>query len=310
MHRKLVLLLLLLTTQSMAHRKVIYGVDNRVEAEQFPDHRFVEASESVASVVWSNKLIQDPLMPQIYNFKKVSLQFTYNICREEKFSQQVPLGNCTAFLVAPDLVLTAGHCISDQSQCEQSKFVFDHKEDTIELDQSQVYSCKKIIERKLINDPFKVKDFALIQLDRTVSNRSPLSLRPTGKVEKNTPLVVIGHPLGLPMKTTDDAIVSKLSARTMFTSLTGIFKFKNYFITNTDTYGGNSGSPVFNEQTGLVEGMLIQGANDFYETKDGCMRSNIIKDSRKNRDEKVLRILSVDNLSNHIRDSYHRALSE
>ena len=88
------------------------------------------------------------------------------------------------------------------------------------------------------------------------------------------------------------------------------FKFKNYFITNTDTYGGNSGSPVFNEETGLVEGMLIQGANDFLETQDGCMRSAIIKDSRKNRDEKVLRILSVDNLTSHIRDSYHRALSE
>jgi V8-like Glu-specific endopeptidase len=300
--------LVLLSTSALAQMKVIYGRDNRVEVEEYGDQRFVDAADSVASVVWNKKLFQDPLMPSVFNFKKVSLEFSYNICKQERFSQQVPLGNCTAFLVAPDLVLTAGHCISTQTQCNENKFVFGHMKGTSTLDQSQVYSCKKIVERKLINDKFNVKDFALIQLDRPVSNRSPLSLRPTGTVQKNTRLVVIGHPIGLPMKIADSAIVSKKSITSFLTSLSGILKYKNYFVTNADTYGGNSGSPVFNEDTGLIEGMLIQGADDFVETKDDCFVSKRLVDNRKNRDEKVLRILNVDNLKTHIRDSYSRSV--
>ena len=300
--------LLLVSISSMAEFKVIYGRDNRVEVEDFGDQRFVDAADSVATVVWNKKLIQDPLMPSVFNFKKVSLQFSYNICEQERFSQQVSLGSCTAFLVGPDLVLTAGHCISTQTQCDENKFVFGHMKGISTLDKSQVYSCKKIVERKLVNDKFNVKDFALIQLDRVVTNRPPLSLRPSGKVETNTKLVVIGHPIGLPMKIADSAIVSKKSIATFFTSLSGIMKFKNYFVTNADTYGGNSGSPVFNEDTGLIEGLLIQGADDFVETKDDCYVSKRLVDKRKNRDEKVLRILNVDNLKQHIRDSYSRSL--
>lgn len=308
MFKYALLSLLVLSTSILANHKVLYGRDNRVEVEDYGDQRFVDSADSVATVVWNKKLMQDPLMPSVYNFKKVSLEFSYNICKQERFSQQVPLGSCTAFLVGPDLVLTAGHCIGTQSQCDDNKFVFGHMKGISTLDQSQVYSCKKIIERKLINDKFNVKDFALIQLDRVVSNRAPLSLRPSGKVKKNTRLVVIGHPIGLPMKIADSAIVSKKSIASFFTSLSGVLKFKNYFVTNADTYGGNSGSPVFNEHTGLVEGMLIQGANDFVETKDECLVSKRLVDNRKNRDEKVLRILNVDNLKTHISDSYSRTI--
>jgi V8-like Glu-specific endopeptidase len=310
MLKKCILTLLLLGQfQAIANHKVIYGEDNRVEVEDFGDERFVEAAGSVASVVWNKKLHQDPLMPEVFNFKKVSLQFSYNICEKERFSQQVPLGNCTAFLVAPDLVLTAGHCIATKEQCKDNKFIFGHKLGVTSLDQSQVYSCKNIVERKLIDDKYEVKDFALIQLDREVTNRAPLSLRPSGIVKKNSPLVVIGHPLGLPMKISDDARVSRPSYVSLFSSLRSIMKFKNYFLTNTDTYGGNSGSPVFNEDTGLVEGLLIQGADDLRETSEGCYISNRLENARKNREEKVLRILNIDNLQKHISDSYKRALN-
>jgi hypothetical protein len=36
-----------------------------------------------------------------------------------------------------------------------------------------------------------------------------------------------------------------------------------FFAANLDTYGGNSGSPVFNATSGTVEGILVRGENDF-----------------------------------------------
>ena len=36
-----------------------------------------------------------------------------------------------------------------------------------------------------------------------------------------------------------------------------------FFVANLDTYGGNSGSPVFNAASYKVEGILVRGENDF-----------------------------------------------
>src|SRR5690606_39537024 len=60
---------------------------------------------------------------------------------------------------------------------------------------SSAYSCKKIISQSL-NGATK-DDFAVIELDRKVTDRNPLKFRRSGKVTTGTPLVVIGHPTGL-----------------------------------------------------------------------------------------------------------------
>ena len=60
---------------------------------------------------------------------------------------------------------------------------------------------------------------------------------------------------------------------------------------NLDTFMGNSGSPVFNKETGLVEGILIEGAEDLEDDLDNlCTRSVRKKDSTFVTDEKVFRI--------------------
>ena len=47
-----------------------------------------------------------------------------------------------------------------------------------------------------------------------------------------------------------------------------------YFVANLDTYGGNSGSAVFNAKTGVIEGILVRGEND-YVYKGNCRVSNV-----------------------------------
>jgi V8-like Glu-specific endopeptidase len=70
---------------------------------------------------------------------------------------------------------------------------------------------------------------------------------------------ILGYPSGLPLKYTDGIVLdNKVNAV--------------YFRTNADTYGGNSGSPVFNSQ-GALEGLLIQGHKDYARTPAGCIAS-------------------------------------
>jgi len=62
----------------------------------------------------------------------------------------------------------------------------------------------------------------------------------------------------------------------------------HYFTANLDVYAGNSGSPVFNRSTGKVEGIVIQGAEDFvYNEKEQCMQSQQLSDDRMNTYEKL-----------------------
>ena len=126
---------------------------------------------------------------------------------------------------------------------------------------------------------FATKDYAVIKLDRVPENRTPLEIRIKGSIKKGTELVVIGHPSGLPLKIADGARVTT--------------KRWNFFYSNLDTYAGNSGSAVFNRKTGVVEGILIQGATD-YVANGSCNVSK--RTSNSNAKEKIFKITKVKGL--------------
>ena len=50
-----------------------------------------------------------------------------------------------------------------------------------------------------------------------------------------------------------------------------------YFVANLDTYGGNSGSPVINAGTGILEGILVRGETDFIH-QGTCFESYVVPD--------------------------------
>jgi hypothetical protein len=99
-------------------------------------------------------------------------------------------------------------------------------------------------------DSGTLNDFALIRLTRKVTDRRILAFRTAGKIEDASEIVVIGHPTGLPTKVADGAFVRGNDN-------------PFYFVTNLDTFGGNSGSAVFNAKTGVVEGILVRGETDY-----------------------------------------------
>jgi V8-like Glu-specific endopeptidase len=165
--------------------------------------------------------------------------------------------NCTGFLVAPNVIATAGHCLIHDGRslkneitpaCEDFSWVFDFSEAQSKNTKLPVFRCKKVIEahHKSTQDPISKKinfdeDWALIELSTPVSF-GPLSISPNIEVQAGARLSMIGHPLG-----------SGLLLNTGFSK-----QSKSEFIdTNLDLFPGNSGSPVFN-QMGEVVGVAVR----------------------------------------------------
>jgi V8-like Glu-specific endopeptidase len=281
----IVLVFLLFSHLSSATTKglqVIYGEDNRKDIFESKDSALVELSKSTAAMI------------DLKNLKSIgngeieisagTLE-SRGVCAKERFSQQISAANCSGFLVAPDVLVTAGHCIKTEADCASYKWVFDYRVDHSEqaevtVSKEAVFSCAKIISRSL--DQISKDDYAVIQLDRKAMDRRPLSFRKKGKIAVRDSVAVIGHPSGLPGKIADGANVRSLASK--------------FFVTNLDTYGGNSGSAVFNTKTLEVEGILVRGENDYVNDPVlGCRVSNVCKNDSC-RGEDVTYITHIDAL--------------
>lgn len=264
------------------NHKVIYGQDDRVEVSEYGDALFREKAQSVAGMVSRYQLRSEP-GSSVFNFSKfMTLENTMNVCASERFADQVVLPSCTGFLVAPDTLVTARHCITSYEACRDNVWVFGYTNDKNEIQKEDVYSCRAVLGQRLTLGLFAHKDYAVIKLDRPVKGRAPLKYRKKGRAGKGDQVLVIGHPSGLPLKIADNAVI-------MTSPL-------NTFRTNLDTYAGNSGSPVFNVKTGEVEGILIQGANDYVSSGMGCNVSARRENNRGDSKERVFRITRVKEL--------------
>lgn len=211
------------------------------------------------------------------------------LCSSERFFNEPSVSYaCTGFLIAPDLLVTAGHCVYALNNpnnelknetglaCPIFDWLFDYASSgtgavtLIGISQSHLYHCKQIVYAvQQEHSPFA--DFALIQLDRPVADRTPLALA-GHPPDLGAPVFMIGFPYGTPLKLTDHA-------RVTFTN-----PVASAFVTNLDAFEGNSGSPVFNSQN-EVTGILVGGtpsANTYYDTKNKCERFNRCDDNAKN----------------------------
>jgi hypothetical protein len=245
---------------------VIYGDDNRKDYYDITDPGLIEASDAVCLVVHTSELTDNGDGTYTLAATPWTFQSGYTLCPDERFRGQLEAGFCTGFLVGPDILATAGHCISS-STCGTRAFVFGfRKNDSLTTaptvyDADDIYFCSGIIDQVLSGDV----DHAVLQLDRPVVGRAPLYIRRTGLVSNGDPLAVIGHPSAIPLKAAGGAIVRNNLGTTP------------YFQANLDTYGGNSGSPVFNLNNYVVEGILVRGAPDFvYDPVGACTRSNVV----------------------------------
>ncbi len=275
--------LFLVSTQTQANDKVIYGDDNRLDVFESTNSMHVMLSRSTAAMIPGSSLSTVNGMVQIAGPSMSSRGF----CSQERFSNQSTAANCSGFLVGSKYIVTAGHCIRSQMDCSSYKWVFDYKvenatQSQVSVESDSVYSCTRIVSRKLDNGG-ELDNYALIELDRVVTDRDVLQFRTSGRPKVGDDLVVIGHPTGLPTKIADNAKIRQLNPK--------------FFVANLDTYGGNSGSAVFNNSTGVIEGILVRGENDYvYDNARACRASNYCPDTGC-RGEDVVYITNVPGLS-------------
>jgi len=241
--------------------KVIYGLDNRVAIEKAPTF-WQDRASNVGALIRSNKLKGAQALVSQNNGE------TNSLCRDEKFYREPVISECSGFLIAPDTLVTAGHCYrgmdypyanDEQAVCNDFVWSFDYTE--VEFDSKrrvnvkEVYRCKEVVK---VEFDF-ASDFAVIKLERPVSGRVGLK---TTDLSTQGSLTLIGHPGGLPKKISSGGNILKEEPGS------------NIIYGAINSFHGSSGSPVFNE-AGEVLGLVISGKEDYYfDRKQFCQRIN------------------------------------
>jgi hypothetical protein len=253
----------------------IFGVDDRADLCNIVDEEILNSSKGVCAIFLDDFIKNNGdgsfrLEKKLFREKSIDI-FEDKICPEEEPFADQPIGAyATGFLVKPDVICTSGHW--GEEDLSKWRIVFGHKmiddETAIySFDKSQVFYVDEVIGREYVSKGEK-EDWALLKLDKTTKNQTVLNVRKgKNKIGDDQAVYAIGHPQGLPMKYAGGSKVRKNSP-------------KNHFLVNTDTYAGNSGSPIFNADTHEVEGVLSRGEEDFrFIEKDGCYVSLICREN-------------------------------
>lgn len=276
-------------SQSQSELKTIYNIDSRAAVDALTAPELLTFVDSVAIIVQTFRIKMSEQGTSVITSN--SAGNILGLCIEEKFRDDLMLGECSGFLISDQLLVTAGHCIKTDSDCSQKSFIFGHtSSQQAEFSTSEIYKCSRVVNR-LQKD---LGDLVLVELDRPVISREgtrrfkapeledPLS----EKYSKLSEIVSMGHPLGTRMKA---APLEKL-----FTP-----DSDHFFRAHLDVAQGASGSPLFNQTTGVVHGVLVGGSNDFtWDKKANCARSHICTDDSC-EGEVFASSLSIGNLLRH-----------
>jgi hypothetical protein len=254
----------LLFIELRAMQKGIYGDDDRKEILLAP--QAVRANAAAVAAILPASALDSAGSGWRLNATVLSFGKRYNLCADEPFHEQPAVAECTAFLTRPSVVITAGHCVTEANLAAW-RFVFGYQmngangPDTFPA--SAVYSGKRIVGCEWKSNG---TDWAVVELDRPAAGVEPLRFddQPFGR---GTEVYVIGCPAGLPLKHAGGAQVRYFESG------------RPYFVANLDSYGGNSGAPVFTGRN-RVAGILVRGGGDLSRHDDsGCARSLVCPDT-------------------------------
>lgn len=250
-----------LAAESGFRAKPIYGADDRTEVYDAPD-QLRDAAKSVAMIVPASTLKTVGI--NSWELVPIASDSKPALCLAERFIEQPVVAACTAFLISQNLIATAAHCVKPQGDdharglhCNDLRIVFDYALDksgaTVPvIDSDNVYRCSAV-EDGLFYPP-NGPDWRIVRLERSIqsSERPALQISTATRIAPNTPVAVLGHPSGLPMKFAGNAAILRDG-------------FLGGSFADLDTFVGNSGSPVFTDYGcgPVVVGLLSRGSEDF-----------------------------------------------
>lgn len=275
----------------------VFGTDDRVEVHELEAGSAIRAAtDSVAAMIPRSRL--DIELDAVVPFETPeTLQESRDLCADEKFVSQPVVAGCSGFLVAPDLLLTAGHCVEEdnesvESLCAGMAWVFGLKYDdpaaaeagtfpTVAPD--DVYRCAEVIAWASEDCS---ADYAFVRLDREVEGRTPLVVAPE-RPAVGDPVFTVGFPSGIPMKVAPGAVADM----SYYTS-------GDSFEATVDGFGGNSGGPVLDTEA-RVRGILVCGNSlpPYVSSGDGCWRTSRCRDDGTCRG---MGAYAIDNVSDYL----------
>ena len=258
--------------------KLISGRDDRTAPAELADQVFAVAARGyVAALVESELVVGTPGSPvldgmPLYEWHEVSADVP--LCRDERFALEPTPAFCSGTLIAPDLLLTAGHCIVTTEDCEATAVVFGFEASSAgvvpPLRAQDIYACDEVLAWSGPDDGDA--DYALVRLDREVPDREPSRVvLDERSLPVGTQLIMAGHPIGLPLKITP-------GGRVRPSPLGYPLNEPNYFGADIDTFPGNSGSGGYLSATdapqplvGVLSSVVSRDSYVFDERR-GCDR--------------------------------------
>lgn len=259
-------------TQSTAQH-VIYGADSRTDVYAAAD-RNLAALARRTSVAQFRRTAVDQSDPNNVKFIgerlgdrifETSTGQSGKLCSNEQFVSEFSPAACSATLIAEDLVLVAGHCLSSHP-CADSQFVFGYYKDSETTNHvvtsDDVYNCQAVVDGKYVPGTRGV-DYAVVRLDRKAGKRyATPAIDTADSVAINTFVGGAGVPLGISTKVFDGAWVRSLSPGSGF------------FTSNADTTNRNSGSGVYDTADYKLKGVHVRGDDNRYtfDAAGNCLR--------------------------------------
>lgn len=277
---------LIFSINAMAINKVVYGQDNRISIEE-SDKGFL--TDSIAAMVPSYAFARSEsgdILDSIFkSFPTMKTHRGYPTCSDIRFREEPTISSCTGFLIGENLLMTAGHCMTAggtqvahtvTDKCMSNKWVFNYKATSVNSDgllvieKEEVYGCKKVIAASYTG----ALDYAVVELDRVAVDKKPLKMNLNiDAAKEGTSIYVAGHPTGLPLKVAAGATIIKNDI------------YGSELTTDLDTFAGNSGSPVLNEEDEVI-GILVAGEIDYvFDMDKMCYRVNMCKGQGKSCDQ-------------------------
>jgi V8-like Glu-specific endopeptidase len=249
--------LILISLLSGASFAGIYGPDNRVDYFDIKNPIIQNLAKSTPIIVDKKNLLALP--DGTYKILPKNLMESSDMCSDALFSSQPILGHCSATLIEKDVIITAGHCFSPSlkqpSNYQEMYVIFDYllndpSQTEIIIKSENVFEIKELLYYHF--PPLEIpvakgfKDLSLARLDRA-TNRTPIKMNTAFNYAKGTKLFMLGYPMGLPLKYTDDAEILKLD------------RSQHAFHHQLDAFSSNSGSAIYDEATNEIIGVMVRG---------------------------------------------------